>query len=466
METITFERLDKFIRRYMRKEKVPGLAISIVKEGQIIYSKGFGARDLEKRLPMTPKTLIGIGSITKSFTAMAIMKLIENGKLALDDSVGKYLASKPFLDHPEVKIRHLLSHSSGFPACDGSLFDMFYLFGDYTRVCPVHSREQFLAHLSDAEDYFTFNPGEHFFYNNDMYVCLGFIIEDLTGIPYAQFIEQEMLKPLEITRYALTPDQLKNHPENNYASGYLHKPKDNTVVPTKTPVPIYDDLQAPGGLYIAMEDMMHYAECLLNRGLFHGKQLIQPESVDALWHGLIETPYGFGPNPKYGLGWVIDEELFGYKVFHHGGGLGTSCAFFILVPELNLGISVAQNCCSGSASKVGRVAFVELLGKNPSEFIPEIRNEEILAEICGEYQAPYDMYSMKITQKGGIVNAKLEIDDGPLEFPIMLDSIDPLKFVVCQSSTKKPVYVEFYRNQGSKKIEFASFDRYLYRKKG
>lgn len=120
-----FQDLDKYIRKYMRSGKIPGLAISIINNGQIIYSKGFGARDLEKGLPMTPQTLIGIGSVTKSFTAMAIMKLVESGMLSLDDSVSKYLPYPPFSNHQNVKIRHLLSHSSGIPACDASLLKCF-----------------------------------------------------------------------------------------------------------------------------------------------------------------------------------------------------------------------------------------------------------------------------------------------------------------------------------------------------
>ncbi|MHA1775926.1 MAG: serine hydrolase domain-containing protein [Promethearchaeota archaeon] len=465
IEGQSFEKLDRFIRNYMRKGKVPGLAISIIQDGNLIYSKGFGARDLEKMLPMTPQTLIGIGSVTKSFTAMAIMKLVEKEKISLHDSVGKYIPSKPFIDHPEVTIRHILSHSSGFPACDASLFEMFYLFGDYTRICPVQSREQFISHLADAEEFYVFRPGEHFFYNNDMYVCLGFIIEDLTGIPFAQFIQTEILEPLEISRFAFTPNQLTSHPENNYITGYLHKPKDNTMVPTKTLLPIFKELQAPGGLYIAMEDMMNYAECLLNQGRYRDVQIIQPSSIEELWQGMIDMPYGYGPNPRYGLGWVIDSDLLSHTVMHHGGGLGTSCAFFAVIPELKIGISVAQNCCSDSVAKVGRAALAYLLEQSPKEVLPDLRRIEILEEICGEYQAPYGMYSMNVSQKGGIVTAKLEIDDGHLEFPIMLENCDELRFIVCQSTSVQPVFIEFYRDTINKRIAFATFDRYLYKRK-
>ena len=102
----------------MRKFKVPGLAISILHNGKSIFEKGFGARNLEDNLPMTPNSLIGIGSISKSFTALLILKLRENGLLKLDDSVCKFLEIEPFLSHPDITIAHLLSHSSGVPSVD------------------------------------------------------------------------------------------------------------------------------------------------------------------------------------------------------------------------------------------------------------------------------------------------------------------------------------------------------------
>jgi len=108
-----FESLGKIIRNYMRRNKIPGLSISIFQEDKIIYSKGFGARDLERFLPMTPQTLIGIGSITKSITAFGIMKLIERGKLNLEDSASKYLDFAPFKTHPDMTIKNMLSHTTG-----------------------------------------------------------------------------------------------------------------------------------------------------------------------------------------------------------------------------------------------------------------------------------------------------------------------------------------------------------------
>ena len=112
---MNLNKLEKIIRTLMRKRHTPGMAIGIIKDGETIYTNGFGARDLKNNLPMNADTLIGIGSITKSFTAFAIMKLQEMGKLSLDDSGSKFLDAEPFKSRPQIKIRHMLSHSSGVP---------------------------------------------------------------------------------------------------------------------------------------------------------------------------------------------------------------------------------------------------------------------------------------------------------------------------------------------------------------
>jgi CubicO group peptidase (beta-lactamase class C family) len=186
-----FRVLEKIIRNYMRKNRIPGLSISIIQEDHLIYSKGFGARNLEKFLPMTPQTLIGIGSITKSITAFAIMKLVEKDKLKLEDSASKYLNFAPFSIHPDITIKHMLSHTTGVPAADAGLSSLFYILDDYTHVYPATNYEDFIAHIGDPEDFVIFRPGEQFFYNNDMYTCLGFIISQISGQNFVEYIRNE-----------------------------------------------------------------------------------------------------------------------------------------------------------------------------------------------------------------------------------------------------------------------------------
>ena len=153
------QKLENIIRSYMRKYNTPGLAISILKDNEIIYSKGFGSSDLQEFKTMDADTLIGIGSITKSFTSFAILKLEEMGKLSITDSVSKYLTVKPFSEHLDITIAHILSHSSGIPASDASMTYFTYSFGDFSKVYPATSKEDLLSHIGEPEEYIIFKPG-------------------------------------------------------------------------------------------------------------------------------------------------------------------------------------------------------------------------------------------------------------------------------------------------------------------
>ncbi|MHA1104162.1 MAG: serine hydrolase domain-containing protein [Promethearchaeota archaeon] len=458
-----FEPLEKIIRKYMRKCKIPGLAISMFQGDRIIYSKGFGARDLEKFLPMTPQTLIGIGSITKSFTASAIMKLVEQGKISLEDSGSKYLKFAPFSTHPDIKIKHMLSHSTGVPAADTGLFSMFYTFGDYRKIYPATTREDFEAHLGEPEDFIIFKPGEKFYYNNDIFTCLGFIIEQISGLSYSKYIHDEILDLLGMERAVFSKDKFEK--DDDKMTGYLPHKEEDIMVPKKNDVPLYEYLSAGGGLYVSMEEMMNYAQFLLQHGNYQGHQLLTPHSIEELWSPKINSPYGYGENPKYCLGWVKDDNYFPQTFMHHGGGLGTSCAFFGLIPDLKIGVIVGQNSCTGNSSVIVRAALSILLNIDPMTQIKELEMERIIEEISGNYKSSHDLYNLKIYLKETILYADIEIDDGAMCFPLMVKDLDNLEFTVCSTLPEIRQGIKFLKNSESNKIEFVTYDRYLYRKK-
>ncbi len=459
-----FKSLEKIIRSYMRKHRIPGLSISIFHKDQITYSKGFGARDLEKFLPMTPQTLIGIGSITKSITAFAIMKLVEQGKISLEDSVSKYLNFAPFNIHQDITIKHMLSHTTGIPAADAGLSSLFYLFDDYTRVYPATNYEDFIAHIGDPEDYIIFDAGKKFFYNNDIYTCLGFIISQISGQVYVDFIRKEILEPLEMNRAVFSKNDFNNDPLNNKITGYITEKKGEILIPKKNPVPLYEYLNAPGGLYVSMEEMTHYGQCLLKKGLYNGKRLISENSIKELWTPIIPCSYGFGEHPYYCLGWVKSDDYLSTEIIHHGGGLGTSCAYFALVPDHKVGVIVGQNSCNANPNIVIKAALSILLGFDPMREVDELKLEKIVNDIEGNYKSSHDLYNMQITLKKGILTADIEVDDGPISYPILLKDFDTLDFIVCGTLPPIKQKIHFIRNLKSKKVEFAAFDRYLYRK--
>ena len=460
------ENLDKTIRQIMRKKKTPGLALAVTHNDEVIYSKGFGSRNLQQRLPMTSDTLIGIGSITKSFTAFAILKLEEAGKLSIEDSVSEHLPFAPFASRTEIKIKHLLAHSSGIPAMDAGENSFSFTFGDFSRVYPANIREEFIAHLGDAEDFIIFKPEEHFFYNNDMYTCLAFIIEQLSGLTFERFIQQEILQPLQMNRAVLTQQALDADPENNAMTGYLFEVRNDVVHAKPSDVPIGGTVQAPGGIYTSMNEMINYAKCLLNSGEFNGVRLLSPESVAKLFTPQMSTPYGRGADPQYCLGWSKDDktEQIPYTVIHHGGGMLTSSSHLMLIPELNLAVTIAENASTGVCGMIADAVVATLLEQDPSAVIEDLKITNTVDEILGTYRSPHDMYQITLSRKNNMLWVDAQIDDGAVSFAMVGKDIDKLEFARYSLRADNKNKITFIRNQLTGKIEFCTYDRYLYRR--
>ena len=464
------EKLEKIIRTHMRKKRTPGMAVTVLKDGQPFYAKGFGARDLKQQKAMDADTLLGIGSITKSFTAFAIMQLQEQGKLTLDDSAAQYLEAEPFRSRPGITIRHMLCHASGIPAMDAGMLSFHSAFNDFSTVYPATSRDDFLAHMADAEEFILFEPGEAFFYNNDMYTCLGFIIEQLSGLSFQQFIQQHILDPLDMKRAVFTQQGLED--DSNAMTGYLFEPQAGNSGKTAAKahnVPIGGHVQAPGGLYVSMNEMLHYAQCLMDGGKYQGKQLLKPESVETLFQGIIATPYGEGNAAQYALGWSVEppSEKTPHPVVHHGGGMGTSQSFLILVPALKLAVMAAENAGTGIAPIVGRSVLALAQDQEPDEVVDNLRVAKVLSEVMGVYHSQYTMYELKLSVQGTVVQADVHIDDGHFSFPVVIDDLDALTFSVYSVNPKgaqQPRKIQFFRDPETQKVAFASYDRFMYRR--
>lgn len=463
---MNFEALDKLIRQQMRQRKTPGLALAVIKDNEVLYSKGYGARNVKNHLPMTPDSLIGIGSVTKSFTAFAIVKLEEMGRLTIEDSVADYLPAAPFASRPQIKIKHLLSHSSGIPTMDAGNNSFHYAFDDFSRLFPTEGREEFLAHMGDAEDFIIYEPGEHFFYNNDCYTCLAFIIEDLSGGSFEDFMHETLLAPLKMSRAVLTQEAFDRDPDNNVMTGYLPDVKDGKAQVKTSAMPIGGTVLAPGGIYASMNEMLHYAECLLNRGEYQGQQLLKPESISKLFAPHMPTPYGRGDNPQYCLGWCKSEKTpeVPHEVISHGGGMLTSSSNFVLIPEINLGIVVAENASTGICPIVSDAVIALMQEKDPEQAIEDLRIVKALKEIAGQYHSAHGMYGFKVYRDKGLLRVDADIDDGAISFALLAKDIDKLEFVIYSHRADNKNKVVFLRDEVTGNVKYVTYDRYLYRR--
>jgi CubicO group peptidase (beta-lactamase class C family) len=210
---MSFAKLEDFIFTKMSETKLPGLSVAIVEGGEVIWAKAFGFRDLECGLAATPHTLYGIGSVTKSFTALSIMQLAEQGKLNVDDPVDTYVPINIRPGGESIRISHLMSHSSGIPALAYAEAVIRGATGAGENWFPIASCSDLLTFMTDAQDWALTRPGERWFYLNEGYAILGYIIEKCSGIPYEEYVQQHVLAPLGMERSFFSKEEVEKDPD-------------------------------------------------------------------------------------------------------------------------------------------------------------------------------------------------------------------------------------------------------------
>lgn len=336
-QVLSGSQIDSLAKNVLTKFQVPGLAIGIIKDGKLIYSKGFGMRSLQTQQPVNPQTLFGIASNTKAFTAAALGILVDKGKLNWDDKVIKYLPEFQLYDAwatKEMTIRDLLSHRSGIATGAGDLMhdpDST----DFTVKDIIHN----LRYLKPVYSF-----RSKFAYDNNLYLVAGEIIARISKMNWEDFIEQRILRPLQMNESSASFIGCKNNPNKIDA----HNKIDSSVRVVTRYTATKDD--AAGGIYSNIEDMSKWLLMFLNKGKYGKnleKQLLSEQAVQELCSpqtiipvskgGVYHTHFG-----AYGLGWFM-VDVKGYKqVFHTGEDVGMVSEVSI-IPEIGLGVIVLTN---------------------------------------------------------------------------------------------------------------------------
>jgi CubicO group peptidase (beta-lactamase class C family) len=205
-------KVDAFVQEKMNARNIPGLSMAIVRDGKIILAKGYGMANLELSVPATEKTVYHIASITKTFTAMATMMLVEEGKISLEEPISKFFSDLPEAWR-EVKIRHLLNHTSGIKS-----------FSNNDKIpCPVGKSESEYGRADVLKEVaclpLEFSPGERWSYGDTGYHLLGMLIEKVSGKDYEQFLNERIFQPLEMHDTRLNS---YNQLVTNRADGYSY----------------------------------------------------------------------------------------------------------------------------------------------------------------------------------------------------------------------------------------------------
>lgn len=285
------DKMDDYVKREMAKEQVPGLSLVVVKDGKIIKSAGYGYANLEVKAPATPETIYQIQSVTKQFTATAVMMLAEEGKIVLDDKVSLYLTGAPQAWR-NITVRNLLTHTSGIKD---------YINEPTTSLrLDVSDEDVFNATIKRE---LNFQPGEKYAYSNTNYFLLSIIIHKLTGKTYGEYLNERIFKPLGMsnTRIYSQTDIIPNR-----ASGYL---LDNGKLQNGGYYAASILGYAGGGIITNVLDMAKW-----DAGLYDEK-LLKRSSFEQMWtSGKLNN----GKSTGYGFGWAIGD-LKGHRLVTHNG---------------------------------------------------------------------------------------------------------------------------------------------------
>ncbi|MHA1745034.1 MAG: serine hydrolase [Promethearchaeota archaeon] len=457
-------KLDHRISGLMREHKVPGLSIGIVENNEITYLKGFGSRDLDKSLPMTPDTLMGIGSMSKSFVALAIMQLADQNRLSVEDPLSKYLVDllPPALG--EIQIKGALSHSSGLPELDGSVLPLSRAFKLPDSHIPMGSKTDYFNFLTEVPEYIRFKPGEHFFYNNDLYYLLSLVIEQVSDLSFTDYVTKNILRPLGMasSRY-LTPGQTDDDRKDlEIMIGYMLDKKKHLE---QFPLPISEFLQGPGGIFASAKDILIYLQMLLNDGVWHDQQIISKKALEAVFSPQISTPYGIGKNANYCFGWVSESDFLGLKILHHGGGLGVATSKMLICPEKQIGIVVLTNSTNEVPSLLSYGVLSLILGSDFEEPIPQLKAKLQLEPLLGKYEGYKGLSHAEVSIQEYTLKMKVMTQDGPMDLTLVPKDLSTLTFILPLITPESSPEIQFVVKEGSDDI-FFTFDRYLFLKKG
>jgi D-alanyl-D-alanine carboxypeptidase len=299
--TAIADEVDSYVESQMRNLRIPGISLSIVRDGHIIKEQGYGLANIESKSAATPQTVYEIGSMTKQFTASAVMMLVEEGKISLDDKITKYFPDAPVAWN-RVSVRHLLNHTSGIQnhvAVPGYL-DIFKT-SITSKTFP--SLNELLKEFYKLP--MEFQPDDSWAYDNTGYYLLGIIVEKAGGESYWKFVDERIFKPLGMKATRST-DPRPIVP--NRASGYEWVQGAFENRPVLAPFIAF----SAGSILSNVEDMAKWDAAL------YSEKLLKTSSLERMWSPA-KSREGATLPFSYGFGWFI-ENYHGHRLIHHSGG--------------------------------------------------------------------------------------------------------------------------------------------------
>jgi CubicO group peptidase (beta-lactamase class C family) len=331
--------LEQYINASMQDWKVPGASVAIVRDGAVVYMKGFGVRDIRTKEPVTADTLFDIGSCTKAFTSAAVAMLVDEGKMQWDGKVNAYIPffhlRDAFADQ-NVTLRDLLSHRTGVPGADL----LWY-------VNPRASREELISKLAYVQPNNGFRA--KFEYQNLMYVAAGYAVGQVAHSTWDEFTQSRLFAPLGMTESDTSAIEAQKAPD--HATPHVENPDGSvTAIPWRN----IDSVGPAGSINSSARDMAKWITFQLGDGTYQQQRLISMENMREMHSPQMllsldgEIPKVFFPDSmqlSYGLGWFV-QDYRGHQLILHAGDIDGFATMVVLIPEIRTGYFVVINAGS------------------------------------------------------------------------------------------------------------------------
>ncbi|WP_232702427.1 serine hydrolase [Halobacterium wangiae] len=462
----TRDAVESFVSEWLADEHVPGASVALVdcaeprsaedasgegrssshrssgqspREGgdqpragdHVVYADGFGARDLESNAPATPDTVFGVASVTKSFVATSVLRLVDEGHLSVDDPVTDYVPYFRDLDDPPT-VHELLSHTSGMPSDGASVALISRFVGGDAATAPLSSDADVRRNVRDslAER----SDGERFFYYNTGYTVLGELVEAIDGRPFPEYVDDEVLGPLGMDRSVVRADP------GDVADGMTpYRLDDGDLEETAFPV---KGVGAAGGLLSTASDLAAYLQFAM-----HGDERVLPDDL----LDLAQEPHATrqervdGAANQYGYGWMR-QPLLGDELVEHSGDLAVSSAYVGFLEDAGVGVAVLANTSPEvHPSFVGRALLALVRGEDPDDAVPFYALRAKCRRVAGRYESFRSAMTADVEATGGTLQATFETalgEESVTAFPESLDPTDHRFYTVDAGGNRQPLTFE------------------------
>ena len=414
---------EEWAEAFVVERGLPGMSVGVAEAGREVYFRGFGFADREVRSAITPDTIYGIGSITKSFTCLAVMHLVEKGRLSLDAPVTTYAPEleRVFGERASATtLHHFMTHSSGMPPlpvlfaalrksmeADPDAADDLRELDEAVRLDAVQSYAEHVDTLTRLPFPWLGEPGRFFSYSNDCYGLLGLIIERASGTPYERYVEENVLRPAGLSRTLFDAGALAGMSDVSTCYMRQRPPKDKADARPAGPGEVVRSpawwsapaQTAAGFLKSTARDLLRYVEIYQGSGATGGRQIVSAESVRRM-----TTPaMTLSPLAAYGYGLLMEKHA-GLDIVQHSGGLKSISAFVMTVPQERLSVSVLINLGGEAAPRAGMAVLNAMLGRDPAAMAPIPAETELPDErgrFAGKFHSGESRDDVEVVRRAG-----------------------------------------------------------------